>query len=83
MGYNEIADMRDSSTLRRRLVASAAQEHKPTPESWIETRIWQIVSSPGWDAAWASALASGNKDPGSSEAVITDGMILGAVQPLG
>lgn len=82
MSYTDIADMKDSSSLRRRLNASAAEEGKPNVEDFVNLRIWQIVASPGWGAAWASAKVNGNQDPGADSSVITDGMILSVIQPL-
>jgi len=83
MTYNNIADMVASNSLRRRLHASAAQEGKAQPpEEWVAEHVWQIVSSPGWSEAWASAEAGGIADPGKEEGVITDRMILSAVQPI-
>lgn len=83
MTYNTIADMVESRSLTRRLNASAAQEHKANPpEPWVAEHVWLLVSSPGWSAAWESAVASEIEDPGAQEGVITDGMILGAVQPM-
>jgi len=82
MAYNDVAEMKDSTSLRRRLHASAAQESKPNVEEWVTVRIWNIVGAPGWGAAWASARANGNNDPGSDEGVITDGMILAVIQPM-
>lgn len=84
MAYNDIADMKDSNSLRRRLYASAAEENKSAqPEDWVNNRVWQIVGSPGWSLAWASAVAGGITDPGADEGVISDGMILAVIQPMG
>ncbi|WP_157992984.1 hypothetical protein [Leucobacter luti] len=41
-----------------------------------------MSAQPGWDAAYASALAAGNEEPGADPGVITDGMILAAVRAL-
>ena len=85
MSYADIANIADSASLRRRLSACAAQEGKggvDGPVMWVEQRAIRLAASPGWAAAWASALAGGITDPGTSEAVITDGMILAAVQPM-
>jgi hypothetical protein len=54
---------------------------------WVEQNRYVWASSPGWGAAWDSALA-GHRDepdyePGKDPAVITDGMILSTVQALG
>lgn len=60
------------STLRDRLDLSAA--------------MWLLAAAPGWAAAWESALAAdrtGNPlTIGADSAVITDNMILSAVQAL-
>jgi len=87
MSYNDIADMIESGSLVRRLSAAAASEQAAgavldplDPGAWAATYRWHLVSAPGWDEAWASAVASGNPDPGLDEAVITDGQILSQTQ---
>lgn len=50
------------------------------PTAWADTHRQRLVASPGWAAAYESAIASENPAPGEDEAVITDGMILSAVQ---
>ncbi len=85
MTYLSIADMHDSATLRRRLTACAAQEGKGGlvgPEKWLDAHAWALAAQPGWADAWAYAVASNNPDPGADAGVITDGMILAAVQPM-
>lgn len=60
------------STMRDRLDLSAA--------------MWLLAAAPGWTTAWESALAATrpvDAPPiGADPAVITDGMILSAVQAL-
>lgn len=70
-----------SSSLRGRVTACAAQEGASDPPRWTSAVIWSLITSE-WIGAWASAEA-GNPggDHGSNEAVITDAMILAAVQP--
>jgi hypothetical protein len=85
MSYLNIAEITQSESLRQRLHAAAAEEGKGAPdgpEVWVASHIWQIASSPGWGAAWGSALAGGVTDPGMNEAVISDAMILAVVQPM-
>jgi hypothetical protein len=41
---------------------------------------WPVVIASDVEAAYASALAAGNQDPGGDPSVITDGMILANVQ---
>lgn len=84
MSYKDIAAMTVSTSLQARLTAAAAEEHKPRPyDGWVGQFIWDLAATPGWAPAWASAVAGGNPDPGNDEGVITDGMILSAVQPMG
>lgn len=84
MTYATIATIAYDQSLYRRLVASAAEEQKMPPfEQWVVNYRWELAATPGWAAAWESAVAAGNPDPGADETVITDGMILSAVQPMG
>lgn len=83
MSYNTIADIAADPYILRRVTAAAAQEHKTKPfDGWAYNFRWEIASSPGWSEAWESAVVSGVVTPGQDPAVITDGMILAAVQPL-
>ena len=53
------------------------------PDRWAYTNRRTWSASPGWDAAWASALAGDeDADPGANEACITDGQILSQVQSM-
>lgn len=88
MSYADIADMRESISLSRRLIACAAQEGHaadPGPGPWVHERIWTLVTSPGWPEAWAYAADTADPaadpapDIGANEGVISDGMILAAV----
>ena len=80
MSYKSVASMAESYSLSRRITAGAATEGIPSPEQWTQMNRWEVAAQPGWDAAWDSAVASGNPDPGSDESVITDGMILSGIQ---
>lgn len=82
MTYNTVADMVDSESLSRREFAAIAKEGIDPPEPWQSSHRWVLASQPGWDAAWDSAVAGGVEDPGADEGVITDGMILAAVQAI-
>jgi hypothetical protein len=68
--------------LTSRVAASAAQEGRPDPRNWAADNMLILAASPGWSEAWASALAGDppNEFPGRDGGVITDGMILSAVQ---
>ena len=50
------------------------------PSAAITPILWAVVSATDVNAAYASAVAGGNPNPGGDEAVITDGMILANVQ---
>lgn len=83
MTYLNIATMGADSDLTSRIQACAAQEGvKPDPFQWTTEHQLVLAAAPGWDQAWASAQAGGNAAPGRDAAVITDAMILAAVQAL-
>lgn len=84
MAYSDIAAMARDNSLRDRIAACAATEGviDPHPTTWADAHQWRLAASPGWDEAWAYATASGATSPGSDAGVITDQMILSAVQPL-
>jgi hypothetical protein len=66
-----------------RLTAACAQEGvEPDPSTAMYAMRWDVASKSDIEAAYASALAAGNPDPGGDEMAITDGMILAAVQSL-
>lgn len=84
MTYATIAAIAGDFTLAARMTAAAAQEHKSRPyEDWVNDYRWDLAATPGWAAAWESAVAAGIVNPGGDEGVITDAMILAAVQPMG
>jgi hypothetical protein len=81
VNYKTHADIAESLTVRRRVVACAAQENIGNPSDWAARHAWTLVKS-DWVAAVESALANPGYtgDPLTDTAVITDGMILTAVQ---
>lgn len=50
------------------------------PTANVSPMVWAVVTASDVEAAYASAIAAGNPNPGGDEAVVTDGMILGNVQ---
>jgi hypothetical protein len=82
MSYNTQAALAVDGDLRNRVAACAATQGVPSPVQWADAHLWSLSGAPGWDGAYAYALATGNPRPGYDEGVITDGMILAAVQPL-
>lgn len=91
--YLAISQIANSKTMTERLNACVTQEAKAgnvpfvrEPLTWVGQNRYLWAASPGWAAAWVYAMASHPEpdfDPGKDEAVITDGMILAAVQDLG
>lgn len=90
MSYKSIVQMADSYNLWHRLKACAATQTSTTIQSYTDRCVsaldqpnsrWILAGSPGWAAAWDSAVTSNNPDPGGDPTVITDAMILAAVQP--
>ena len=87
MSYLSISQAATDPQLRVRIAACIAQEGAigtSIQEGALykaDTIQWQCAAEPGWGEAWESAVASGTvPDPGSDPAVISDGMILTAVQ---
>lgn len=82
MSYNTIFASANDTALQGRVTAACAGEGEPQPNGAMYQVIWQVSAKADIEAAYASALASGNPNPGGDESVITDQMILSAVQPL-
>lgn len=58
----------------------AARSEAVQPFQLLELMRWTVAAADDVQAAYASALAAGNPNPGGDEAVVTDGMILANVQ---
>lgn len=86
MTYTAIADIVESASLRRRIIAAVAAEQIPGPDVWVAQRIWSFAAQPGWSEAWTYAVENWgpdyNPDTGARPGVISDTMILAAVQAL-
>lgn len=86
MTYNAMIELAGSSSLSQRIAAAAAGERIDSPDAWASVRRWEFAAQPGWVDAWDYAKASltinMNKDLGERDDVITDAMILSAVQAL-
>lgn len=85
MSLSDIAAMATDNDLRLRIAACAATQVivPENPGQWANQHQWAIAGSPGWSEAWAYAVLSGNLSPGTDPAVISDAMILAAVQTIG
>lgn len=82
MSYKTQAVLARDEGLISRVTACAATQGIPNPAGWAYNQQWALSSQPGWDAAYASALAADTSQPGADESVITDPMILSAVQAI-
>lgn len=86
MSYNAIAEMAASNSLRLRVTSCAAECDVPNPASWMTENIWRIAASPDWASTWQYAVdtlnVNMNPDIGVRNDVISDAMILAAVQNL-
>lgn len=87
MSYLAISQMQSHPSIKARVTACCAQEGVIDPEAKVQEILWTVCASPGWGEAWDYAVAQaiqagpGNAtDPGIDPAVITDAMILSAVQ---
>lgn len=82
MAYFDIALLANDWDFLNRVTACVATEaNAPAdPQGWATDHRWQIAAAPGFGDAYAYAILSGVNQPGKDASVITDGMILGAVQ---
>jgi hypothetical protein len=81
MSFGTINACANDESFQGRVTACAAAENYADPETVMWTHLrWPVASASDIEAAYASALAAENPDPGGDESVITDGMILSAVQ---
>lgn len=84
MAYQSMVEMAASQSLLSRIVAAAADEGIPDPLQWSNANVWALVSNSDWAASWDYARSTDtddqNPDTGKRPGVITDQMILSAVQ---
>ena len=85
MSYNSIAALAVDADFRDRIAACYSSE-RPTsvlhPVKWADQYQFSIAGAPGFGDAYASAIAGEVPNPGKDESVISDAMLLGAVQAL-
>lgn len=84
MAYWDIARLANDSEFLSRVAACRMMEvpDNNDPWSWVHAHSWQMAGQPGFGDAYGYAIAMGNEHPGSDPAVITDNMILAAVQSI-
>lgn len=82
MAYSDVALLEGDSDFRQRTRACVSQEGELDPIGWSNEHSWQMAGTPGFGDAYAYALNAGVERPGNDPAVISDPMILSAVQAL-
>lgn len=85
MAYRSINEMFGSISLRDRITAAIAQEVPGIdPVGAVNTYMWPLVARSDWITKWDNADRSldFNPDLGARPSLITDTMILGAVQAI-
>ena len=82
MTYLSQAALVDEVALRRRIVACASISGVDDADSWAHQNMWLFATQPGWESAYETALDNGKPKPGEDQTVISDAMILAAVQAL-
>ena len=85
MSYTTISKCVKDEAFAERIYACIAQEQigkgeAVNPGALSNGMTWAVASASDVEAAYASALAGSNPNPGGDESVITDGMILSHVQ---
>jgi hypothetical protein len=81
VSYKTVNECARDQALQGRVTAACAEEGRTdNPNAAMYQVIWAVASANDVEAAYASALAAENPDPGGDETVITDGMILAHVQ---
>jgi hypothetical protein len=86
MSYLTQDEIANNRAMLSRVAQAVAEEAVGTdPDRWTYERRRTWAAAPGWDDAWESAKVSHPEpeyDPGTDEAVITDGQILAQVQAM-
>jgi hypothetical protein len=94
MSFSTISRSTYDSALRERIIAATSQEAWNNPVAYDtqfghmvralqengNAMVWAVCTATDIEAAYAYALNSANPNPGGDEGVITDAMILSAVQ---
>lgn len=80
MSYGSINRCANDPSFQGRLTACVADEGAADPVADMYRLRWTVSSASDIEAAYESAVAADNPDPGGDPSVITDAMILGVVQ---
>jgi len=87
MAYYDLAQLADDDDFKDRCGAAAQAEGligigSGKVEQWVADNRWTLAAAPGFADAYASAIASHVPNPGRDTSVISDAMILSAIQAL-
>ena len=80
MSYSTVNRCANDASFQGRVTACCAQEGQTDPMGAMFAVRWPVAGASDIEAAYASALAANNPDPGGDESVITDQQILSNVQ---
>lgn len=82
MAYSDVALLANDLDFMNRTRAAVAAEGEDDVNGWVQVYQWQMASAPGFGDAYASALAANVENPGNDQSVISDPMLLSAVQAI-
>lgn len=85
MTYRTINIIATATALQCRLYGGAAEQGVADPVSWVWEHRFALAAQPGWAAAvesWQAAHPDREDGWQDDDGVITDGMILAAIQGL-
>ena len=84
--YLTISEIAANTVFSQRVTACASQQGAPDPPNWTLGHRWQVAATPSFAASvdsWRAANPTEDQDGWAAlPEVISDGMILAAVQPL-
>jgi hypothetical protein len=80
MSFKTINRCAQDPSFQGRVNACVATQGRDNPYPDMLAIIWPVSAKSDIEAAYASAVAANNPDPGGDESVISDGMILAATQ---
>ena len=87
MAYYDVAKLVDDADFSSRVAACYALETREVenaqnPYAWAREHIWEVAAQPSFGDAYNYAVNTGNAAPGRDPSVITDNMILAAVNSI-